>query len=121
MCNEIDPIAIGSKASKSDEGTYGLKRITMKETVLKEALGIDVSKASLSMCLGSLTNDLSKDFEPREDVTNDNQGFRELSSWLKSAFSLAWCSRGESPPRKLLFKTLSVARFRITNSYLQPP
>ena len=57
----------------------------MKETVLKEALGIDVSKASLSMCLGSLTNDLSKDFEPREDVTNDNQGFRELSSWLKSA------------------------------------
>jgi hypothetical protein len=31
----------------------------MKETVLKEALGIDVSKASLSMCLGSLTNGLS--------------------------------------------------------------
>ena len=57
----------------------------MKETVLKEALGIDVSKASLSMCLGSLTNDLSKYFQPREDVANDKQGFRELSSWLKRA------------------------------------
>ena len=55
----------------------------MKERVLKEALGIDVSKASLSMCLGSLNNDLSKDFEPREEVTNDKEGFKELCSWLK--------------------------------------
>jgi hypothetical protein len=39
--------------SKSD---YDLKRGTMKQTVLKEALGIGLFKASLSMCLGSLTN-----------------------------------------------------------------
>ncbi|MFT4662965.1 MAG: hypothetical protein ACI8XB_003258 [Patiriisocius sp.] len=30
----------------------------MKTTVLKQALGIDVSKARLSMCLGDVTGDL---------------------------------------------------------------
>jgi len=57
----------------------------MKETVLKEALGIDVSKATLSICLGIMQRDLSKDFISREDVTNDKVGFKELSSWFKRA------------------------------------
>ena len=55
----------------------------MKETVLKQALGIDVSKASLSMCLGILKSDLGKEFIPRKDVSNEKEGFKELSKWLK--------------------------------------
>jgi transposase len=55
----------------------------MNEIVLKQALGIDVSKASLSMCLGIMKGDLSKDFIPRLDVSNDKSGFKELSKWLK--------------------------------------
>ena len=55
----------------------------MKKEILKQALGIDVSKASLSMCLGVLNGDLVKDFIPREDVSNDMTGFKALSKWLK--------------------------------------
>jgi transposase len=55
----------------------------MKEVVLKQALGIDVSKASLSMCLGIMKGDLSKDFIPGLDVSNDKSGFKELVKWLK--------------------------------------
>jgi len=55
----------------------------MKVGILKEALGIDVSKATLSMCLGIMQSDLSKGFIAREDVSNDLAGFKELSKWLK--------------------------------------
>lgn len=55
----------------------------MKDQVLKQALGIDVSKASLSMCLGLMKGDLTKEFIPGKDVSNDHSGFRELSKWLK--------------------------------------
>ncbi|MFT6244925.1 MAG: transposase [Crocinitomicaceae bacterium] len=55
----------------------------MNETVLKQALGIDVSKASLSMCLGIMKSDLSKEFTPGKDVSNDKSGYKELSKWLK--------------------------------------
>ena len=48
----------------------------MKEQVLKQALGIDVSKASLSMCLGSMKGDLTKEFIPGSDVSNDKSGFK---------------------------------------------
>ena len=54
----------------------------MKVEVLKEALGIDVSKDGLSLCLGILKGDLEKDFIAREDVSNDKKGFKELSKWL---------------------------------------
>ncbi len=57
----------------------------MKTEVLKKALGIDVSKGSLSLCLGLVKDDLSKDFLSREDVTNDKQGFKELDKWLKKS------------------------------------
>jgi transposase len=55
----------------------------MKEIVLKKALGVDVSKASLSMCLGIMNGDLSKDFIPGSDVSNDKAGFKLLAKWLK--------------------------------------
>jgi transposase len=55
----------------------------MKETVLKQALGIDVSKARLSICLGVVKSDLEKEFTPRKDVSNDRTGFKELSKWLR--------------------------------------
>jgi len=64
----------------------------MEELVLKQALGIDVSKASLSLCMGILMGNLEKDFIPRVDVGNDLCGFKELSKWLKKA------SQGESRP-----------------------
>lgn len=51
--------------------------------VLKQALGIDVSKDSLSFCLGILENDLEKRFISGTDVSNDKLGFKQLSKWLK--------------------------------------
>ncbi len=60
----------------------------MKEIVLKKALGVDVSKASLSMCLGIMNGDLSKDFIAGSDVSNDKTGFKELVKWLKKVSGL---------------------------------
>ena len=54
----------------------------MEEQVLKQALGIDVAKDSLSVCLGSLKADLEKDFTAIADVSNDANGFRQLDKWL---------------------------------------
>ena len=71
----------------------------MKELVLKQALGIDVSKASLSMCLGVMNGQLEKNFIPRTDVTNDLSGFKELSKWLKKV------SAGEVSPIVVLEAT----------------
>lgn len=53
--------------------------------VLKQALGIDVSKDSLSICLGVLKQDLEKEFYVTEDVPNTRHGFKELTQWLKKA------------------------------------
>ncbi|MGK0255149.1 MAG: transposase [Mariniflexile sp.] len=50
--------------------------------VLKRCLGIDVSKLSLSLSLGYLTNDLSKKFESHIDVSNDLSGYNILLKWL---------------------------------------
>ena len=51
--------------------------------VLKKCLGIDVSKLSLSPCLGFLTDDLIKEFESHEDVSNDSKGYKTLLEWLR--------------------------------------
>lgn len=56
----------------------------MQSGVLKQALGIDVSKDSLSLCLGILKQDLEKDFIKRDDVPNDYSGFKQIEKWLKS-------------------------------------
>ena len=58
------------------------------DAILKQCLGIDVSKLSLSLSLGYLTNDLSKKFESHLDVSNDLTGYRTLVKWLEK--SLAW-------------------------------
>lgn len=55
----------------------------IQTNVLKEALGIDVSKDSLSFCLGALKDDLEKEFKLGSDVPNDTSGFKQLSKWLK--------------------------------------
>lgn len=54
----------------------------MEEQVLKQALGIDVAKATLSVCLGSLKADLGKEFIAIADVSNDVKGFRQIDKWL---------------------------------------
>ena len=51
-------------------------------SVLKQCLGIDVSKLSLSLSLGSLTNELSKRFESHKEVNNDLTGYRHIAKWL---------------------------------------
>ena len=56
----------------------------MEELVLRECLGIDVSKDSLSLCLGVMKGDLSKSFVPSTDVSNNQEGFKELVKWLES-------------------------------------
>ncbi len=56
----------------------------MKETkVLKQALGIDVSKDSLSYCLGILKSDMDKEFIQGKEVSNDTKGFKKLEKWIK--------------------------------------
>ena len=56
----------------------------MKKEVLKQALGIDVSKDNLSLCLGVLWNDLGKEFITRKDVLNKPIGFKELFKWIEA-------------------------------------
>ncbi|CAG5080086.1 IS110 family transposase [Parvicella tangerina] len=55
----------------------------MELKVLKQALGLDVSKDTLSICLGFLRSDLTKEFVSRKDVANNKEGFSELVKWLK--------------------------------------
>jgi len=54
----------------------------MELQVLKQALGIDVAKDSLSLCLGTLKQDLEKEFTVSVDVTNDAKGFQKIEKWL---------------------------------------
>ena len=61
--------------------TRAIKTIKM-DKLLKQSLGIDVSKSSLSICLGLLTGKLVKNFKPRSDVSNSIEGYEELSKWL---------------------------------------
>lgn len=51
--------------------------------VLKQSLGIDVSKDSLSYCLGILQSDLTKHFQAGSDLANTPFGFKRLLDWLK--------------------------------------
>jgi transposase len=54
----------------------------MEEQILKQALGIDVAKDTLSVCLGSLKPDLEKEFIAIADVSNDAKGFQQIDKWL---------------------------------------
>lgn len=53
--------------------------------ILKQSLGIDVSKSNLSLSLGSLTGELSKVFKAHPDISNDIAGFKMLLKWLRKA------------------------------------
>jgi len=53
------------------------------ETILKQSLGIDVSKENLSIHLGQLSSKLAKDFIWHPDVSNSPEGFKVLGRWLK--------------------------------------
>lgn len=50
---------------------------------LKQCLGIDVSKDSLSLCLSVLDLSLKKEFVHHPDVSNDEKGFDVIQKWLK--------------------------------------
>lgn len=52
------------------------------DKILKQCLGIDVSKNSLSLCLGKLDSNLKKNFTSHPDIRNDESGFKILKSWL---------------------------------------
>jgi len=58
----------------------------MQTNVLKQCLGIDVSKDSLSYCLGALQDDLEKVLKLGSEVSNTKSGFKQLSKWLKSHY-----------------------------------
>ena len=53
------------------------------EKRLKQCLGIDVSKLSLSLSLGILNQKLVKKFEKHIDVKNDLSGFKTILKWLR--------------------------------------
>ncbi|PSR54018.1 IS110 family transposase [Adhaeribacter arboris] len=54
----------------------------MKADVLKHALGIDVAKATLAVCLGTLRQDLEKEFISIAEVANTSAGFQKITDWL---------------------------------------
>jgi len=54
----------------------------MKDHILKVALGVDVSKDNLAVCLCRLTVNLAKEFEDSFEVSNDISGFKKLIRWL---------------------------------------
>ncbi|WP_036152083.1 IS110 family RNA-guided transposase [Maribacter forsetii] len=58
------------------------------EKRLKQSLGIDVSKLNLSLSLGSLNENLVKEFESHPDVSNDIMGYKVLLKWLKASVDL---------------------------------
>jgi len=55
------------------------------EKRLKQSLGIDVSKLSLSLSLGFLSDKLVKDFMFHPDISNDISGYKVLLKWLKAS------------------------------------
>ncbi|MEZ4803504.1 MAG: IS110 family transposase [Gelidibacter sp.] len=52
------------------------------DRILKQCLGIDVSKNSLSLSFGVFDSDLKKDFTGHPDIGNDASGFKTLRAWL---------------------------------------
>ena len=56
----------------------------MKKEVLKQSLGVDVSKDSISFTLAQVTPDLKKQFELGAELSNDSKGFSRLVRWLSS-------------------------------------
>lgn len=55
----------------------------MKIIPLKQVIGIDVAKATLSWSLGSMNLDLNKEFKTFPDVSNNPQGFKKILGIIK--------------------------------------
>ncbi len=55
----------------------------MKTKALKQVIGIDVAKDSLSFSLGTLRIDLEKEFKTYPDVSNNSKGFQKILSLVK--------------------------------------
>lgn len=55
----------------------------MKTKALKQVIGIDVAKDSLSWSLGTLRIDLEKEFKTYPDVSNNFKGFQKILSLVK--------------------------------------
>jgi len=53
--------------------------------ILKQCLGIDVSKSTLSLSLGFLTDKFVKNFKLHPDVSNDEFGYEKLLKWLRTS------------------------------------
>ena len=53
--------------------------------ILKQNLGIDISKSDLSLSLGLLTKGLKKEYRVHPDVRNDVSGFKVLLKWLRQS------------------------------------
>lgn len=51
--------------------------------LLKQSLGVDVSKETLALSLGSLTSELDKEFKAHVDVSNEAKGFKVIHQWLQ--------------------------------------
>lgn len=75
-------IETASEASKDGKGDDSFVKQHRMSTILKQCLGIDVSKQSLSLSFGVLTADLDKQFTPHADVSNDAEGFEQIGRWL---------------------------------------
>lgn len=71
------------KRAKAVELVWFLKIAIMEKETLKQSLGIDVAKDSLSFCLGTLAHDLEKDFTSPEEVPNSPKGFKQLLEWIE--------------------------------------
>lgn len=52
------------------------------DRILKQCLGIDVSKNSLSLSFGVFDTNLKKNFMDHPDISNDVSGFKTLRTWL---------------------------------------
>ena len=55
------------------------------EKRLKQSLGIDVSKLTLSLSLGFLTDKLEKEFKSHEDVPNELPGYKSVLQWIEKS------------------------------------
>lgn len=55
------------------------------EKRLKQSLGIDVSKLTLSLSLGFLTDKLEKEFKSHEDVPNELPGYKAVLQWIEKS------------------------------------
>ena len=52
--------------------------------VIKQCVGIDVSKDSLDCCMGSLNDDQQETFSKTKKFLNNEAGFHQLLKWVNS-------------------------------------